>query len=117
MLASDDSGIPNPAGLVTATEDDPCRNLNAQAKAEFTDISYRALAELCRKAEVAEELTEKAKRDKRFLVDLGAVLIQYHQFTLESALERSVGRPWQKAYYQAMASCHGQPLQPIDWPL
>ena len=66
--------------------------------AEFTNISYRALAELCRDAEVAEELAVKAKADSGFLVDLGTVLIQYHQFTLESALEQAVGRPWRKSY-------------------
>ena len=117
ILASDDYGLPDPGGQVTATADDPGRNLYALARAEFTNISYRALAELCRDAEVAKELAVKAKGDNGFLVDLGTVLIQYHQFSLESALEQSVGRPWRKAYNQAMASSHGLPLMPIDWPL
>ena len=117
ILASDDYGLPDPGGQITATADDPGRNLYALARAEFTDISYRALAELCRDAEVAEELAERAKGDDSFLVDLGTVLIQYHQFSLESALEQLVGRPWRKAYNQAMASSHWLPLMPIDWPL
>ncbi len=103
--------------LVTAIASDPKRNLHALAREEFTDISYRALAELCREPEIAEELAETAKRNGSFLVNLGAVLIQYPQFTLETALERAIGRPWRKAYNQASAVCHRQPLMPIDWPL
>ena len=117
ILASDDYGLPDPGGQVTATAADPRGNLYALARAAFTNISYRALAELCRDAEVAKELAAKAKEDDSFLVDLGTVLIQYHQFSLEDALEQSVGRPWRKAYNQAMASSHWLPLMPIDWPL
>jgi hypothetical protein len=117
ILASDDTGIPDPGGLITATAVNPGRNLHALAREEFTDISYRALAELCRDPGVAEELAERAKGEPSFLVDLGAVLIQYHQSTLERALERTVGRPWRKAYNQALASSYRQPLMPIDWPL
>src|SRR5262245_43367860 len=94
ILASDDSGLPNPGGLVTATTTDPARNLNAWAKAEFTNISYRALAELCRSTELATEVAAKAKDDRSLLIDLGATLEQYHPGPLEHALEQAVGRPW-----------------------
>lgn len=117
ILASDDTGLPDPGPFVTAAAVDPRRNLHALASDEFTDISYRALAELCRDAEIAEELAERAKREDRFLVDLGTVLLQYRPFTLEQALERTVGRPWRKAYQQAMTVSRRQPLMPIDWPL
>jgi hypothetical protein len=117
ILASDDTGLPDPGGLITTTAASPERNLNALARDEFTDISYRALAELCRDAEVAEELAKRAKGEESFLVDLGAVLIQYHQITLERALERTVGRLWRKVYNQAIVSSYRQPLMPIDWPL
>lgn len=117
ILASDDTGLPDTGGLVTATPAEPSRNLNALAREEFTDISYRALAELCRDESFAEELVEDAKIDEGLLVDLGAVLLQYPLISLERALERSVGRPWQKAYSQALKSSDWQPLKPIDWPL
>ena len=117
ILASDDTGRPNPGGLVTTTAAESRRNLNALAREEFTDISYRALAELCRDGRVAEELVERAREDDGLMVDLGAVLLQYHLIPLERALERSLGRPWQKAYHDVLASSYWSPLKPIDWPL
>ena len=118
ILASDDTGSPNPGGLVTATRVSPLRNLSAWAKAEFIDISYRALAELCQDAETAVGLAAEAKSDRSLLIDLGAVVEQYHPRALEPALEEAVGRPWRKEYNKALANCtHWQPLPPIDWPL
>ncbi len=117
ILASDDSGLPDPGGLVTATPDDPRRNLNAMARAEFTDISYWALAELCLNANTAAELAARSRDDASLLIDLGATLEQYRVVTLELALEEAVGRPWRKAYNQARAKDPWwQPLPPIDWP-
>ncbi len=118
ILASDDSGLPDPGGLITATRDDPHRNLNAQAQAEFIDISYRALAELCLSSNIASELAAMARSDDSLLIDLVAVLEQYHPRGLERTLEEAVGRPWRKAYNQALAACMTwRPLPPIDWPL
>jgi hypothetical protein len=118
ILASDDSGLPNPGGLVTGTAADPARNLHRWAKAEFTDISYRALAELCLDAEVAKELATQAKADRSLLIDLGAVVEQYGPRALERALEQAVGRPWRREYHKALAELsYWQPLPPIDWPL
>jgi hypothetical protein len=116
ILASDDSGLPNPAEIITATAADPRRNLNQMARDEYTDISYRALAELCRSGCV-EELVDDAKRHRRLLVDLGFVYIQYQQKALAVALEQAFGRPWQKAHHEAMATGDLPPLPPIDWPL
>ena len=96
ILASDDYGLPDIGGLITATSDDPRRNLNAMAKAEFTDISYRALAELCLDRNTAEELAERSSKDPSLLIDLVAVLEQYHTTTLEMALNAAVGEPWRK---------------------
>jgi hypothetical protein len=118
ILASDDSGLPNPGGLVTGTAADPTRNLHAWAEAEFTDISYRALAELCRDTEVATELAGRATADRSLLVDLGAVVEQYGPWALERALEQAVGRPWRREYNKALAELsYWQPLPPLDWPL
>jgi hypothetical protein len=118
ILASDDSGLPDPGGLITATRDDPRRTLNAQAQAEFIDISYRALAELCLSAKIASELAAMARSDDSLLIDLVAVMEQYHPWGLEGRIEEAVGRPWRKAYNQALAACMTwRPLLPIDWPL
>ena len=118
ILASDDTGLPNPGGLVTGTAADPDRNLHAWAREEFSDISYRALAELCLDAEVATDLAAQARVDRSLLIDLGAVVEQYGSRALEQALEQAVGRPWRKEYHKALAELtYWQPLPPIDWPL
>lgn len=118
ILASDDTGLPNPGEWVTATETDPFRNLHAWAEMEFTNISYRALAELCLDVEVTSGLAAQTKSDRSLLIDLGAMLEQYPSKALEWALERAVGSPWRKEYYKALAELsYWQPLPPIDWPL
>ncbi len=77
ILASDDSGFPDPGGFVTATASDPSRNLSALARAEFINISYRALAELSQDPEVASALAAEAKLDPSLLRNLGSVVEQY----------------------------------------
>ena len=61
------------------------------ARAEFTDISYRALAELCRDADTAADLAARSRDDASLLIDLVAVLEQYQVGALESALNAAVG--------------------------
>jgi hypothetical protein len=117
ILASDDSGLPDPGSLRTATAHEPGRNLHAMARAEFIDISYRALAELGRDAETAKGLAARAREDDGLLLDLGATLEQYRVPVLEVALEEAVGRPWRKRYNQAQATSWRHPVDPIDWPL
>ncbi len=46
IVAGDDYGQPNVAGLVTTTESDPKRNLYHMAVEEFTDITLPAIAML-----------------------------------------------------------------------
>ena len=88
------------------------------ATAEFTNISYRALAELCLDHNIATELAERAKKDDHLLIDLVGTLEQYHLTSLEAALNAAVGSPWRKAYNQAQEKVMWvQPLPPIDWPL
>ena len=89
--------MPDPGGLITATSDDSRRNLNAMAKAEYTNISYRALAELCLDIQTAAELADRSRQDESLLIDLVAVLEQYRLTTLEIALNAAVGEPWRKA--------------------
>jgi hypothetical protein len=116
ILASDDSGLPDPGGLITATPDDPSRSLHAMARTEFADISYRALAELCLDRDTAAELAARSKEDGSLLIDLGATMEQYPIATLEAALNAAVGRPWRKAYNQARAKLPWwNPLPPINW--
>jgi hypothetical protein len=98
VLAADDTGLPNPGGLITGMPTSPSRNLYFQAREEFADISYRALALLAHSREVAEELVQSAMRSMRLLLDLGAVLDEFQIRPLEIALEHAVGRPWRKAY-------------------
>ena len=118
VFASDDSGLPNSFGVRTATGQPPERNLHALAKAEFTDISYRALAELCRDDEIATELAGQVKDHESLLIDLGATLDQYRLPVLEVALNAAVGQPWRRGYNQAQAKLTWwHPLPPIDWPL
>jgi hypothetical protein len=115
ILAADDTGPPNPSGLITTTPSSPARNLYFQAREEFIDISYRALALIARMEKVAVELADRAADDRRLLLDLGAVAEQYSLKPLELALERVVGRPWRKAYHKAMSEVQGWvPLPPID---
>lgn len=117
ILTSFDAGVPNPAGLVTATSEEPDRNLNAMARQEFANISYRALAHLCHVPDTAAELANRAKENDGLLIDLGATLEQYRVPALEFALEAAVGRPWRKRYTQVQALTGRVPLPPIDWPL
>jgi hypothetical protein len=118
ILASDDTGLPNPAGLVTEAATDPTRNLHAWARAEFTNISYRALAELCLDTTVAAELAARAKSHSSLLIDLIAMMEQYRPRGFELVLEQAVGRPWRKAYNKALDDCsYWLPLPPIEWPL
>jgi hypothetical protein len=118
ILASDDSGLPDPGGLVTATPDDPELNLHALASLEFTDISYRAIAEICLDKRDAAGLAARANEDGSLLIDLGATLTQYHLPALEHALNSVVGRSWREAYNRAQAElAYWHPLPPIDWPL
>lgn len=118
ILAGDDEGRPDPGGLITSTPDNPHRNLNALAHAEFTNISYRALAELCLHHQTAMALAEQAAEDESLLIDLGATLEQYRPPVLELALEQVVGHPWRKAYQQVRTKHPWWlPLPPIDWPV
>ena len=115
ILACDDGGHPNPNGLLTTTPEHPGRNLHGLATAEYTNISYLALAELSESPLIAAELASKGKESRSFLIDLGAVLDQYAPPALAVALEQAVGRPWRKAYNLAVAeSPHWRPLPRIE---
>jgi hypothetical protein len=118
ILAADDIGPPNPGRLVTNTPTIPHRNLNAQAREEFTDISYRVLALIGHSPEITAELAKMAVRKSDLLLDLGVVIEEYGIRPLEIALERVVGRPWRKAHNKAAAeSPSWRPLPRIGWGL
>jgi hypothetical protein len=116
LLAGDDSGLPNPGNLITATSADPRRNLHALATEEFTNISYRAIAELCLDKSIARSFAERA--DRGLLMDLCAVIEQFQPGHLEYELEQATGGPWRKAYSEVRAELNGRRTLPaIDWPL
>jgi hypothetical protein len=48
IAAGDDHGQADQYGIKTSTDADPTRNLNRMAHEEFEDISYQAIAMLCR---------------------------------------------------------------------
>jgi hypothetical protein len=115
ILAADETGRPNTAGLLTDTTENPNRNLYFQAKEEFIDISYRELGFLTRGQETADELVEQAKFDAGFLLDLYAVLEQYGPVQLQIALEREFGQPWRKVYHQKITECpYWTPLPRVE---
>lgn len=104
VLAADDSGVPNRGGLLTTTASEPARNLYSQARQEFTDISYRALAMLARNPRLSEDLARAAADNSHLLLDLGSVIDEYGVRPLEIALESVVGRPWRKAFNLAVSN-------------
>jgi hypothetical protein len=70
ILPGDDSGLPDPGGLLIATSADPGSNRHALARAEFTNISYRVLAELCLDGDTATELAARSKEGESLLFSL-----------------------------------------------
>ncbi len=119
ILANDDGGPPNPRDFTTATPDCPARNLNKMAHDEFTDISYCAIAELCRHDdEIIRELVDLAKDANSFFIDLANIWLQYRLPRLEYAFLETFGNSWRGEYNKRARECHWwQPLPPIDWPL
>ncbi|WP_437532995.1 hypothetical protein WME79_05750 [Sorangium sp. So ce726] len=117
VILASESSPKAAAGRVAASSGAPARNLHDVAVAEFANISYGALAELCISGQLAMELVVKAKGNRRFLIDLGATLEQYEPAALRHAWEQLLGQPWRKEYNQAMADApHWQPLPRIDNP-
>ena len=101
IAAGDDHGLPDQYGIATSTDADPTRNLNQLAHAEFEDISYPAIAMLCRGQDgVAQEIAAKAaaSRSRHLLVQLGNVIMLVGCTPLEEALAAAFGREWQKVY-------------------
>jgi len=117
IFASDDAGIPDPGGFTTATPDDTSRNLHALATAEYANITYRAIAELCKNHGMAAEIALNAKAAPHMLIDLAAVQDQYQVPELEWALNEAVGKPWRKAHNEVLKTAYRSPLPPIDSPL
>lgn len=114
VILASESSPPPLAGLITASSGDPARSLHDVALAEFANISYAALAELCLSGDLAAELVVKAKGNRRFLIDLGAALEQYDPGALKHAWGQLLGQPWRKEYSQAMADLpYWQPLPRI----
>jgi hypothetical protein len=82
---------------------------------QFTNISYRALAQLCRYDDIRKELAAKARENESFLIDLGSVIEQYAPLRLEHDLNEALGQPWRRAFSRAMTKIPWYwRLPPID---
>jgi hypothetical protein len=104
IAAGDDHGQADQYGIKTSTDADPMRNLNQMAHEEFEDISYQAIAMLCRGREgFAQEIAQRAAAGPSYhlLVQLGNVVMLVGCPPLEEALEATFGREWRKLYQQA----------------
>jgi hypothetical protein len=118
ILASDDTGNPDLSGIGAMTQSERSHNLYALARAEFADISYRGLAELCLDSNTAKALLALSEKDVHLLLDLGSILEQYQVPALEMAYVASKGQPWRKAHNQAQSTePQWSPLPRIDWPM
>jgi hypothetical protein len=107
IAAGDDSGAPDAYGVVTATAEDPRRNLNGFATQEFENITYPAIAMLCQgNYERACEFADRAKTSGYALVDLGRTVFEVGCPTLEAALNERIGVHWMRLYKQACAGTY-----------
>ena len=86
------------------------------AQAEFTNISYRAIAELCTHEDIRRDLVSRVEKDASLFVDLVNVMWQYRLSAVESELQVAYGHEWMKRYTRAAESAsHHVPLPKIDW--
>lgn len=104
IVAGDDHGRPDEFGIKTSTERNPDRNLYWLAKEEFEDISYRAIAMLCRVREAAA--AEMARRAAESVADgnlvhLGNVVFYVGCEPLALALAEAYGDEWVIRYKKA----------------
>lgn len=114
ILAGDDSGLPNAAGIATTTESDPDRNLYFCAREEMQDLSVAAVAFLCSRG-AEQELVEAARQTKTLFVTLGLVADQYGPEPLLRLLNKTWGSGWRKQYQAAWDGSPGKrrPVPPI----
>ncbi|HJT30518.1 MAG TPA: hypothetical protein VJ783_00520 [Pirellulales bacterium] len=96
VLASDDCGPPDPAGIITTSEGNSLRNLYVMAVEEFENISYLAIVMLSENR-FTSELIEKATRDDSFFLHLANVVMQFQPQNLKVEFEREFGKAWPKA--------------------
>jgi hypothetical protein len=121
VLAGDDSGPPNPAGIVTGTPMDPYRNMNRKAREEFANISYRCIADISCIAHLSDSVTsqlvDRAAADPSFLIDLINVTFQYRLPHVDFAIRERFGTQWRREYDRAVRLHPDyQPLPAIDPP-
>ena len=105
FIVSDEQGKADEFGVETSTEQNPDRNLYWMAKEEFEDISYKAIALLCKwREDIAEEMAQRAATGvspDRELVDLGNVVFMLALDPLERALVKDYGAEWASRYKKA----------------
>jgi len=100
VVAGDDSSPPNPAGITTATEDNPKRNLYFLAVEEFYNISHLALVMLAEsgRGETAAEIVADAETDDRLFATIADVLMQAQPPRLKRAFDAQFGYSWKDRY-------------------
>jgi hypothetical protein len=104
VIATGEYAESNKHGIITSTETDPERNLYKMAKADFEDISYKALAMLCETHEtVCYELAEKVSKPRyeKFIFHLGNVINQLGCEPLETALNEILG-DWKQLFEKSL---------------
>lgn len=97
IISGDDSSPPNPVGIITATDDDPARNLNARAAAEFYNISHIAIAMLAENG-YAEDIIKDAEQKDLLFLTIANLLMQVQPPKLQWAFDQRFGRNWAKRY-------------------
>lgn len=103
VAAGDDDCPPNQDGLITATPDDPSRNLYQMARAEFRDMSFDAMLMLCRGSwHWAEDFVRLAKKeDTQLFIRLATVALHENCTELLDALAGVNGPNWVEKYRRA----------------
>lgn len=116
VSAAGDEWDPNQDGIVTASADDPQRNLHQMARDEFTDISLDVVAMMSRGSSwFAEGFAERAKRawDARFFIELCSRALRERNRSLCDALASVNGSNWIAKYLRA---CDKYEIEPVPIP-
>jgi hypothetical protein len=102
VIITGDYAPPNPAGILTTTQDNPGRNLYQLAEEEFEDISQQTILMLLSEGEWhADDLVNGTKHDSSLLVELGQIVFRIGCDPLRESLERILGKEWPKKYKEA----------------
>lgn len=100
ILAADDDGKSNPVGIQTTSQDSPQRNLNQLAYDQYTNISFRLLAEMLLEQEIRDDYIRRAHDDADAFVYLVQMARQYPKSKLIPILEKAFGSTWETEIFE-----------------